>query len=218
MKRSLPVWLIASLMTIGAIAQDKTEASLQAAVGKLDNATTAKEYQQLATEFAAIARQSPTSWLAWYYAAYSNAKTGWLYENDGDKIEPFARLAEEQGKKALALLDTARQKEETSELYCVLSMANRAWVFINPMSYGRKYGPIAGQYVQKAKAANPANPRALYLEGWEKYATPKMWGGDKKKAKELLEHAQQELTARSATGNAPHWGKREVEELLSKLK
>jgi len=137
--------------------------------------------------------------------------------DDGEKIEPFAIKADEQIKKAYALLDTAKQKKELSEVYVVLSMANRARVYINPMTYGRTYGPPAGRYTQKARLTNPENPRALYIEGWEKYATPKMYGGDKKVAKELLEQAKQKLTAGNSADAAPHWGIKETDELLKKL-
>lgn len=217
MKKVLFIAIAVCMSLTASFAQDNQQ-QLQAAVARLDKATAVKDYRQLAIDFAGIAEQQKNNWLAWYYAAFCNAKTGWLYEHDGEKIEPFANLAEEQIKKSLSLLDTAAQKKELSEVYCVLSMVNRAKVFINPMTYGRTHGPVAGQYVQRAKAANVDNPRALYLEGWEKYATPKMWGGDKKKAKELLEQSLQQLNAQANTDNDPHWGKLEVEGLLSKLK
>jgi hypothetical protein len=194
-----------------------TQAQLETLVKKLDAATAVKDFQQLANDFAELAGQQPNNWLPWYYAAFCNAKIGWLYMEDGDKIEPFANKADEQIKKAYALLDTAKQKKELSEVYCVLSMVNRAKVYINPMTYGRTYGPPAGRYTQSARNADPSNPRALYLEGWEKYATPKMYGGDKKKAKELLEEAKQKF-AGSDTGANPHWGLQETEALLGKLK
>ncbi|HVW60538.1 MAG TPA: hypothetical protein VHC48_10895, partial [Puia sp.] len=75
----------------------------------------------------------------------------------------------------------------------------------------------AARYIQMAKAANPDNPRALYLEGWEKYYTPKMWGGDKVKAKEILQTARQKF-GNPADGEAgmPHWGRPDVEDLLAK--
>lgn len=190
--------------------------SLQTAVTQLDQASSAKDYQALATRFEDLANKEPNNWLSWYYAAFCNAKTGWLYQDDGERIEPFADKAEQQVKKALSLLDTIKQKKEFSEVLVVLSMANRARVFINPMTMGRKYGPDAGKYVQLALKYNPNNARALYLYGWEKYATPKMWGGDKKKAKELLTEAQQQLASQN-NGNEPHWGKKETEELLGKL-
>lgn len=217
MKKSILTLMTTCLMFTATWAQDTNDQQLQAAVSKLDKAVAVKDYRQLAIDFVGIAEQQKSNWLAWYYAALCNAKTGWLYQDDGDKIEPFANLALEQAKKALSLLDTTRQKKELSEVYCVLSMAERAKVFINPMSYGPKHGPVAGQYLKKALTADPTNARATYLEGWEKYATPKMWGGDKKKAKELLEQALQQLNAQGTTGTSPHWGKPEVESLLKNL-
>ena len=201
-----------------ATAQDAYTQQMKTAVSKLDRSASVKEYQQLANEFKSIADQQKTQWLPYYYAAFCNAKIGWLYEDDGEKIEPFADIADGQIKKAQSLLDTAKQKKELSEIYCVISMTNRARVFINPSTYGRQYGPAASQYIRLAEKENPDNPRAIYLDGWEKYSTPKLWGGDKKKAKELLENAKQKLNAGSSADINPHWGKNEVDELLKNLK
>jgi hypothetical protein len=191
--------------------------TLQSAVAQLEKATTATAFQQLATQFEQLANSTPNNWLPWYYAAYCNAKTGWLYQDDGERIEPFADKADQQIARALSLLDTTKQKKELSEIYVVKSIINRDRVFINPMTYGRKYGPDAAKYVQLALKSDPANGRALYLAGWEKYVTPKMWGGDKKKAKELLQQAKQHLNAQTNTDLNPHWGQQETEELLGKL-
>jgi len=182
-----------------------------------DHHAAIKNYQELAQGFLRIAENRKTQWLPYYYAALCNAKTGWLYQNDGEQIEPFADKGDEQIKKALSLLDTSRQKKELSEVYCVLSMVHRCRIFINPATYGRQYGPSASRWIQLAKSADPDNPRALYLEGWEKYYTPKMWGGDKKKAKEILLVARQKLDGpANGDANRPHWGKQDVEALLAK--
>ena len=97
-------------------------------------------------------------------------------------------------------------------------MINQARVFVNPMNFGAQYGPVASQYLQMAKKLNSDNPRALYLDGWVKNATPKMWGGDKNKAKELLESAKQQLDSHPSDGIDPHWGRKEVDDLLKQLK
>src|ERR1700680_336013 len=136
-------------------AQNGYEQSMQAIVASLDKAFSVRDYQTLAADFKTIADQQKTQWLPYYYAGFCNAKTGWLYQDDGEKIEPFANLAEEEIKKARSLLDTASQKKELSEVYCVFSMANRAMVFINPQTYGRQYGPAASRYIQMAEQANP---------------------------------------------------------------
>ena len=210
--------IIASLGIYMSSMAQSNSSELQSPVAKLDRATTAKNYEDAAKEFSAIAEEQKSQWLPYYYAAFSYAKIGWLYQDDGEKIEPYADKADEMIQKALSFLDTVHQKKELSEIYVVQSMSNRARVFINPPTYGRKYGPVSSRYTQQARTADPENPRALYLEGWEKYATPKLWGGDKKKAKELLQVAKQQLEKNKSFDTNPHWGIREVDELLAKLK
>ncbi len=216
MKKTFIVFCVAFLLLAASFAQD-AKTQLQALVTRVDQANTVKDFSALANEFEQLAEQQSNNWLPWYYAAFCNAKIGWLYMDDGEKIEPYAIKADEQIKKAYALLDTTTQKKELSEVYVVLSMANRARVYINPMTYGRTYGPPAGRYTQAARRTDPGNPRALYIEGWEKYATPKMYGGDKKKAKELLEQAKQNLSSNGTKDVSPHWGIKETEDLLKKL-
>jgi hypothetical protein len=72
--------------------------------------------------------------------------------------------------------------------------------------------------IQKAKQLNPDNPRMLYLLGWQKFATPKMWGGDKTLAKQLLTQAKEKLAAESSNTVEPHWGIKEVDEILKQIK
>lgn len=212
--------LLLALFAFGATAlfsQQPDDQVLKAPVSKLDKAKTVEDYEQLADEFLQVAEKQQTEWLPYYYAAFCNARIGWLKMDDPDNIEPYADKADEEIQKARELLDSAAQPKEMSEVYCVLSMVNRARVYINPMTYGRQYGIPAGQYTQLARRANPDNPRALYIEGWEKYATPKLYGGDKNKAKELLTSAKQ-ILQQNSPGVSPRWGLQEVNELLAKLK
>jgi len=202
----------------GLQAQD-ANTQLQTTVTKLNNASTVKDYQQLATDFLRIADAQKTQWLPYYYAAFCNAKVGWLkQDSDPDNIDGFADKAEEEINKAQSLIDTAKQKRELSEIYCVQMMLNQARVFINPQTYGPKYGATAFNYTQKAQQLNADNPRALYLLGWQKFATPKMWGGDKILAKQLLTQAKQKLATESSNFMEPHWGKKEVDDILQQLK
>jgi hypothetical protein len=214
------IFLIASTITIYATvkAQDAYTQQMQQLVSRLDNANAIRDYQQLSNDFYRVASVKKTEWLPYYYAAFCNAKIGWLKQNDPDNIEPFANKAEEQITKAQSLLDTTKQKKELSEVYCVRMMLNQARVYINPETYGPKYGPTAFRYSATALAMNGDNPRALYLEGWRMFATPKMFGGDKAKAKELLTSAKQKLESNTSAGIEPRWGKKEVEEILQQLK
>ena len=188
---------------------------MESAVSRLDNAKSVGDYQNLANDFTRIGAGNQTQWLPHYYAAYCNTRIGWMYEKvDSEKIEPFITVAAQQIAKAKSLIDSATQKKELTEIYCVTSMVKRGWVFINPMTYGREYGTASKKYLEMAKALEPENPRVLYLDAWEKFNAPKMWGGDKDKAKELLTLAIQKLESNPSTGIYPRWGKLVCEEIL----
>ncbi|CAL1516452.1 hypothetical protein [Chitinophaga sp. MM2321] len=218
MKKLIISFLVSALALTGIYAQNgSTSNTLENAVSALDKATSAKDYEALEKDFSAIAASQKTAWLPYYYAAFCNAKIGFLYEDDGERIEPYSNRGEEQIKTARSLLDSSKQKTELSEVYTVLSMVYRTKVFINPMTYGRKYGMLSDQCLKQAKQLNPENPRVLYVEAWVKYYTPKMWGGDKTLAKQLAEQSLAKLSTATA-GVAPHWGKAENQALLSKYK
>ncbi|HEY9258478.1 hypothetical protein [Chitinophaga sp.] len=210
--KKLLLCLSVVLMTYSGFSQSN---NLQQAVTKLDQAQTVKDYEALEKTFLSINEQP--AWLPPYYAALCNAKIGFLLQDDGDRIESYANRGEEQAKKALALLDSTKQKKEAAEAYTVLSMVYRTKVFINPMTYGRKYGMASDQALKAARSLDAQNPRALYFLAWVKYYTPKMWGGDKELAKQLATQSLQYL-ASPATGVNPHWGKPEDQQLLSKIK
>lgn len=203
------------LVVVGYYSGMAQSGALQQAVNKLDQAQTVKDYQVLEKTFAGISEQP--AWLPPYYAALCNAKIGFLLQDDGEKIEPFSDRGEALAKQALSLLDSTTQKKELAEVYTVLSMVYRTKVFINPMTYGRKYGVLSGQMLQKALALEPGNPRALYVSAWVKYYTPRMWGGDKEQAKKLATESLQKL-GNPGTDVYPHWGRADDQQLLAKIK
>ncbi|MCW3464552.1 hypothetical protein [Chitinophaga nivalis] len=216
MKKVLMLLLIAVLGgQMAAVAQG---AEMLDAVARLDGTKTAADYEALEKTFLHIAATPKAGWLPYYYAALCNAQIGFLYQDDGEKIEPYSLRGEEQAKKAISLLDTATHKKELAEIYTVLSMVYRTRVFINPMTYGRKFGTLSQQVMQQAKQLDAANPRTLYLEAWVKCNTPRLWGGDKQLGRQLATQSLQLLEKVPATGITPHWGKAEDLRLLEKYK
>jgi hypothetical protein len=215
------ILLIAGIINlhVASNAQDNTYTKQMAAnVTKLDNASVVGDYQLLQTSFIQLADSKKTDWLPYYYAALCNTKISWLYKDNGSKIAPFANLAAQQLKKAQSLLDTSKNKIEVSEVDCVWSMIYRAKIFIRPMFNGMRYGPTANQYIDKAKQMNSNNPRVSLLEGWLKYYAPSLWGGDKTKAKQLLELALKQLENKPSSAIYPHWGKTDCENILKLYK
>lgn len=184
---------------------------LEASVKQLDQAKSVSDFQALEKTFVQLGNAQKTEWLPYYYSAFCNAKIGFLLQDDGEKIEPYSVRGEAQIKKSESL---AKGDSKTlAEIYVVQAMIYRTKVFISPMTMGRQYGPLSDQFLKKAQKLDPENPRAIYLDAWTKYYTPKLWGGDKDLAKELAGKAIQKLPA-TASGAAPHWGKAESEALL----
>lgn len=200
------------------IAQQQGTNVLQNAVNKLDQARKTIDYEALEKEFLSIGGQQKKNWLPYYYAAFCNAKIGFIRKDDGESIEPYSNRGEQQALMAKSLLDTLKQKKECAEVYTVLSMVYRTKVFISPMSYGRKYGPLSQQYRVKAQALDATNPRAMYVQAWELYNTPKLWGGDKAQAKQLATESLKKLKAAAVSGTEPHWGIPENTALLGNYK
>jgi hypothetical protein len=206
------------LMTIlpASQAQSPFDQAIAPFVSRAHTATSVSDYQSLANDFTRITSTYPNEWLGYYYAAYCNVRIAWACQDKTDKIEPFARLAASQIDKAESLAGS--NNKALSEIYCIRSMVNQAYIFISPASNGRQYGPMVNQYREKAKKANPDNARALYLEAWAKYYTPKLWGGDKDKARELLQQALVKLNTAPDAPSYPHWGKTDCETLLAQYK
>ncbi|WAC14586.1 hypothetical protein [Dyadobacter pollutisoli] len=193
-------------------AQTSGNTPLDGVVKKLDQAKTVADYQSLEKTFVQIGNAAKTDWLPYYYAAFCNAKTGFLLQDDGEKIEPFSVKGEAQIKKSESLADKA-DKKALAEIYVVQSMIYRTKVFINPMTMGREFGTLSDQFLKKAQALDPENPRGMYVQAWTKFYTPKLWGGDKGLAKELAGKVSQQLS-NVVFSTAPHWGKAESDALL----
>ncbi|MGN7884949.1 hypothetical protein [Dyadobacter sp. 22481] len=184
---------------------------LEASVKKLDQARSVSDFQGLEKTFIQLGNTQKTEWLPYYYAAFCNAKIGFLLQDDGEKIEPYSVRGEAQIKKSESL--AKGDSKPLAEIYVVQAMIYRTKVFISPMTMGRQFGPLSDQFLKKAQKLDAENPRAIYLEAWTKYYTPKLWGGDKDLAKELAGKAIQKLPA-TTFSVMPHWGKAESETLL----
>jgi hypothetical protein len=217
MKRIVLVFALI-VVAIGSNAQSEGyQQQMELLLTKLDKARAVGHYQSLSNDFIRIANAEKAQWLPYYYAALCNVRIAYLYQETPEKIEPFSVLAELQIEKAKSLIDKG-DKTALAEVLIVQSMVNRSWIFISPMRNGPKYGPEAGRLLEEAKKSDPENPRVIYTEASVKYHTPKLWGGDKEAAKELLEVALPKFGIRAANALMPRWGKADCEVLLNEYK
>ncbi|WP_353719374.1 hypothetical protein [Dyadobacter sp. 676] len=211
MKRLITTILLICTVVFAFAQNGDYSARLEASVKKLDQAKSVGDFENLEKAFVQLGNTQKTEWLPYYYAAFCNAKIGFLLQDDGEKIEPYSVRGEAQIKKSESLVKG--DNNALAEVYVVQAMIYRTKVFISPMTMGRQYGPLSDQFLKKAQNLDPENPRAIYLEAWMKYYTPKLWGGDKDLAKELAGKAIRKLGP-TTFSVAPHWGKAESEALL----
>jgi len=211
MKRLITTILLICNVAFTFAQNDDYATRLEASVKKLDQAKSVGDFQGLEKTFVQLGNTQKTEWLPYYYAAFCNAKIGFLLQDDGEKIEPYSLRGEAQIKKSESLAKV--DHKALAEIYVVRAMIYRTRVFINPMTMGRQFGPLSDQFLKKAQQLDAQNPRATFLEAWTKYYTPKLWGGDKDLAKELAGKAIRNLSA-TTFSVMPHWGKAESEALL----
>jgi hypothetical protein len=217
MKRIVFIFALMAV-ALGSKAQSEGyQQQMESLLAKLDKAKVAGHYQALSNDFIRIANAEKSQWLPYYYAALCNVRIAYLYQEAPEKIEPFRALAESQIAKAKNLLDKG-DKTALAEVLIVQSMVNRSRVFISPMQNGPKYGKEAGRLLEEAKKTDPENPRVIYTEASVKYHTPKLWGGDKEAAKELLEVALPKFATDTKDNLMPRWGKADCELLLNEYK
>lgn len=187
---------------------EKFVRAMEKALSGMDTLKTSEQWLAASNNFERIAQKETQEWLPAYYVAFCQTMA-FNTSQDKTMYELFARRADEFATKADAL------NPNNSEIYVLKSMISGLFIRINPMVNGQKYGPVAGMQLEKAKMLDPENPRAYMQEGATLLFTPPQWGGDKVKAKEMLEKAAAKYDAfQPASGIHPNWGKKTNEMFL----
>jgi len=175
---------------------------------------TAKAYPQwlmASNQFKLTAKQSPTYWLANYYAAWSIAV---LSFNEPTKAKKDPMLDE-----ADAFFAKIEPMDSTNDEVALLgALLAQARLSVDPMSRHGKYGEISDKYLAQVTKLNPNNPRMYYLQGNTKFYTPKLFGGGTDKAQPLYEKAEALFANDSQDIHKPHWGKAVNEKMLAQCK
>ena len=158
-------------------------------------------------KLALIAKRWDNEWVTHYYVAYSKVILSYM-EKDATKRDAYVDEAEKEKEAATTLL-----KKENDETYVLAAMIANARLAVDPMQRWQKYGKIFSDNLESAKDANPDNPRMYYLQGTNKYFTPKAYGGGKKAAQPYFEKADALFTKETQTPanmdiSHPHWGNR----------
>ncbi len=189
---------------------EKYTAAMKQQIAKLETAFESNEFPQLANSFERIGEAEKTQWLPYYYAAYCTVMNAFL-SNDKSKMDGIADKAD-------ALLSKAEDiaGKPNSETFVIRSMIASAHMQVDPQNRWMEYGKTSAENIEKAKQADPGNPRPVYLEGQAKFYTPEAFGGGKAVAKPIFEKALSMFPTFKPAGELyPTWGKSSVEYFIS---
>ena len=192
------------------LAAQQLETSLNEAWKALQEANDMPALMSAGTKFNLIAAKWPEDRNANYYAAYSKAYIS-TKEPDAKRKD---QLLDEADKYITAMnsIDAANDESLVLTAYAAFTR-----FLVDPANRWRKYLEIMNDNLEKAKKANPDNPRIYYLEGIPVFNKPTLYGGGKKKAKPYFEKAKT-LFAKQATGSVlkPTWGEKDNADYLIK--
>ena len=187
---------------------DKFVKAVEKQLTSLDTCKSMECLTALANTFERIASKETGEWLSSYYAAYTQLLMTY-FDKDVAKVEVYCDKAD----KFIEVADKLMPKN--SEIALLKAMSAGSRIRINPMVNGQKYAPIAGAFMETAKALDPENPRVYMQQGISTYFTPPMWGGSKEKGKEMMETAAKKYeTFKPASSIHPNWGKTSNEKML----
>lgn len=208
MKKTILLFLAALAISVAHAQDDKFVKVMEKAIASMDTLKTYEDWLSASNRFERIAQKETKQWLPQYYVGFCQIMA-FNTSQDAAMQELMLKKAEEYVNKADAL------QPDHSEIYLLKSMVSGLYIRLNPMVNGQKYAPMASAQLEKARRLDTGNPRVDMQEGLTLFFTPPQWGGDKVKAKALLETAASKYESFvPATSIHPNWGKKANEMFL----
>ena len=200
------------LVSVTSVARNNGyEESMLKTLEMLNQASGHESYLQCAGRFERIALAEKNRWIPYYYASYSLTILS-FDEPDGEKRD--ALLDRAQG-----LLDSALTiAPGESELHVLQAFIYPSRIIVDPMARGMTYMEKCFTSLETAKALNPENPRAYYLEAVNKLNIPAAMGGGPEVARPVFQEANEKFRAFHTEDPLwPAWGEETNRAELEKL-
>ncbi len=213
MKRVLifTLWLFLAVFARSQSATNGYVRAMQQQVDGIDTLHTTAEWVARAQAFERIAQAEPQEWLPLYYAAFCYTQA-FNFEDDEKRQKHYCEQAEHFIARAEAL------QPNHSEIILLKSIAASLRLRLSPLLNGPRYGRWADELLNRAQQLDPNNPRVYVHCASQLYFKPAIWGGDKQKAREMVEKAEQKYkTFRPASSLHPDWGRTTLRYLRSQM-
>jgi hypothetical protein len=210
--KTIGIIITAILSSVSSSAQDGNYVKVMlATIERMENEANPEVILECVNRFERIAEAEKTLWLPYYYGAYGLIILS-LDEPDGTRKDLVLERAQENLDQALIL------NPDESELHALQAFLYPSWVTVDPYGRGMEYMVKMGKALEKAKASNPHNPRALFLEAINVLNIPPSMGGGPGTAKPIFEEASAKFQAfHNDDPLWPDWGEDANRAELEKL-
>jgi hypothetical protein len=180
-------------------------------IESMDKASGKEDYLKCASQFERIATAEKNKWIPYYYGANSLIIMS-FDETDGQEKDLILDRAQQMLDRAFEL------SPDESELHTLQAFLYPSRIMVDPMGRGMLYMEKMFQSLETAKALNPDNPRAYFLEGVNMLNMPPAMGGGPEAAKPILEEAEAKFKAfQNEDPLWPKWGEEANLAELSKV-
>jgi tetratricopeptide (TPR) repeat protein len=198
---SAPVWA----------ANEELKKALESSLLKLHTAETLNEARDAVNMLERISLAAADTWQAHYHYAYGNVMLSFRESDAGVKDGLLD--------KAEASIQKGHQADgDPSELLTLQAFVYQARISVDG-SRAMQYSANARNILERALAANPENPRALFLNGQNIFYTPEAFGGGSKNAVPWFEKSTHHFqTNQPSSPIDPSWGEQAAQAMLEQCK
>src|ERR1035437_5235434 len=134
--------------TLARAGDDKYTTAMEKNISLTDSAKSLADFQNVTNSFERIASAEKQKWLPYYYASYCCAISSFL-DTAISKKDTYLDRAD----KYVNIADFL--KEDNSEIYTLKGLLSQMRLMANPMTRWQKYGPLASNFLKKAKELDP---------------------------------------------------------------
>ena len=182
-------------------------AKMEVNIAKMDTSTTEKSFKEVYQTFESLIPLDDDNWLSYYWSAYAGTIYGLFLKEDESQKKIL-----KQASRYLQIADSLSPRN--SEIYCLKAFCLSGEFVTKGMTAVFSLKKKFYSYLDKAGWYNINNPRYYMLKGSALYASPVLFGGDKKEGKELVKTSLDKYNSfKPISSIHPNWGKKEAEQM-----
>jgi len=209
MKRTT-LFIAAILFACVAMAQNEQyNQKMGETLGKFASCSSVEDFQDLANQFAVIAKVETEEWLPLYYEAHCYILMGFTVQLEAEKQDGYLDKASASIDKMLNIAP------DEAEAYVMKAFYHTGYLVVDPPSRAMSTQPLISAALAQALSIDPDNPRARFLRISNDMGTAGFFGSDTApicKEAVLLLDSWDTYEVRSPIH--PSWGKGETEGIV----